>query len=169
MIKQGPLKLAWGERGLVSLSIWINIHHWKKSRQELGGRNWSQGHGGYLLGALLSLLPYTSKIPWVVPLTMDCALPHQSSSRICPRSRNHWEKLLPDLLSMACSTWLLISTQDHLPRGGTDHSGLGPPTSITNQDSALQTWPKDWSGRGSSWVVVSSSQVTLDYVKLTMS
>lgn len=38
--------------------------------------------------------------------------------------------------------WLSLLSyafQDHLPRGGTAHNGLGPPTSITNQENPLQT------------------------------
>jgi hypothetical protein len=43
----------------------------------------------------------------------------------------------PDLLSLFSYT-----TQDYLPRGGTTHSGLGPPTSIINQDSVPHICPQ---------------------------
>lgn len=33
-------------------------------------------------------------------------------------------------------------TQGHLPRSGTAHRELGPPTSITNLENALQTCPQ---------------------------
>lgn len=41
--------------------------------------------------------------------------------------------LLLDLLSL-CS----YTIQDHLSKGGTSHSGLGPPSSLTNQEHAAQ-------------------------------
>ena len=40
---------------------------------------------------------------------------------------------------LACSLWLVqllcYTTLDHLPRGGTTSDGLGPPTSIINQEN----------------------------------
>lgn len=44
---------------------------------------------------------------------------------------------------LAGSSWLAPSIQDHLPRIGPTHSGLGlpesaPPTSVLNQEKALQ-------------------------------
>ena len=41
--------------------------------------------------------------------------------------------LLPGLLSL-CS----YTTQDHISKAGTSHSGLGPPSSLTNQEHAAQ-------------------------------
>lgn len=41
--------------------------------------------------------------------------------------------LLPALLSLRSYT-----IQDHLSRCGTSHSGLGPPSSLTNQENAAQ-------------------------------
>lgn len=48
-------------------------------------------------------------------------------------------RLLLGLLPMACSTCFLYS-QFQLPQGGAVHSVPAPPTSITNQKSAPQTY-----------------------------
>jgi hypothetical protein len=45
---------------------------------------------------------------------------------------------------LGCSHGLLNlfffpTTQAHMPRGGTTHSGLDPPTSIINQENSTQT------------------------------
>lgn len=37
---------------------------------------------------------------------------------------------------------LAYTTQDHLPKGGTTHSKLGPPTSIINQGNAPCAYPQ---------------------------
>ena len=37
---------------------------------------------------------------------------------------------LPDLILIGCSAF--YRTQDHMPRDGTDHNGLGPSTLTTN-------------------------------------
>jgi hypothetical protein len=50
---------------------------------------------------------------------------------------------------------LSYTAQTHLPRDDAAHSGLGPPTSITNEDLF------------SDQVEVPSSQVTVGYVQLT--
>lgn len=50
--------------------------------------------------------------------------------------RGHGGELLTILLPMACSA---CTPQDHFPRGGTIHNGLGLPTSITNSENALET------------------------------
>ena len=44
------------------------------------------------------------------------------------------------LAGLACSAWLLIAPRTtYLPRGGTSHSGLGPPSSVINQQNASQS------------------------------
>lgn len=50
--------------------------------------------------------------------------------------RGHGGVLLAVLLPMACSA---CTPQDHFPRDGTIHNGLGLPTSITSSESALET------------------------------
>ena len=54
-----------------------------------------------------------------------------------------------------------LYTQDHLPRGGTTHSGLGPPIPIINQENASWVYPQQVFRWGSC------SQVTLAGDKLT--
>jgi hypothetical protein len=48
-----------------------------------------------------------------------------------------WRVLLTGLLPMACHSLLSYRTQDHQPRDGSTHSGLGPPPSITNWENTL--------------------------------
>jgi hypothetical protein len=43
---------------------------------------------------------------------------------------------------MACPTCFFYTTQDHLPRNGTAHSGLSPLTSITDQGNTPQICPQ---------------------------
>lgn len=43
--------------------------------------------------------------------------------------------------------WLVFGqhsfiARNYLPRGGTAHSGLNPPTLIRNQDNSIQSWPQ---------------------------
>ena len=65
---------------------------------------------------------------------------------------------------MTCSAPLL--TQDCMPRGGTTHIHLSPPTIIV-QKSAPQTCPKEGTSDGSKPPVkLPSSQMTLVCVKL---
>jgi hypothetical protein len=52
--------------------------------------------------------------------------------------QNHRGTLFTGLFSVACSL-LSCNTQDHLPKVGTPHSGLSPPTLATYQESAPQT------------------------------
>lgn len=47
-------------------------------------------------------------------------------------------KLFTSLPFLACSATFCIN-QSHLPRDGTVHCGLGPPTPISNQENASQT------------------------------
>lgn len=73
----------------------------------------------------------------------------------------YWLALLGllDLLSFAL--------QDHLPRSGTTHSGVGPSTTIVNQENALTDLPTGQSDGDGSSLGVSFSQVTLICVKST--
>lgn len=43
---------------------------------------------------------------------------------------------------LACSSLLSYILQDHLPRGGPTHSGLGLSTSIINQENVPQSCPQ---------------------------
>jgi hypothetical protein len=43
--------------------------------------------------------------------------------------------LLLSSFLMVSSAWFFYTTQDHLPRDGTAHSGLSPPTSIIDQEN----------------------------------
>ena len=47
------------------------------------------------------------------------------------RNIAHW------LASQALLSWLSYTRQEHLPKGGTIHSGLTPLTSITHQENAM--------------------------------
>ena len=49
------------------------------------------------------------------------------------RGRSHGGVLLTGLFPMDCSAY---TVQDHLPRGGTPHSGMDPPISIINEENA---------------------------------
>lgn len=40
--------------------------------------------------------------------------------------------------SMACAQLASYTTQAHMPRGGANHSGMGPPISVASQDSLPQ-------------------------------
>lgn len=76
----------------------------------------------------------------------------------------------------ACLLTLCLSScsvQVYLPQDGAVYSEVIPPTSITNEDSLLQTWIQvdligDWSeSGGDSLVDVQSSIVTLGWDTLT--
>lgn len=54
---------------------------------------------------------------------------------------NHGNYFLIGLLTMALSTCFLNTNQDHLPRRGITHSGMGTPTSTRNQQNVLETLP----------------------------
>ena len=58
-------------------------------------------------------------------------------------------------------------TQDHLPRDGTAHSGLSPPTPIINQEKGSPAMPTGQSDGGMFSVEVLSSQMTMACVELT--
>lgn len=45
------------------------------------------------------------------------------------------------LLLMVCSVWIRIQPKTHLPRGGSAHSSLGLPKSVTNQENAPEACP----------------------------
>jgi hypothetical protein len=55
--------------------------------------------------------------------------------------RGHGRMLLTGLLIMACSACLLIEPRTTSPGDGTAHSGLGPLTTIINQETAPQACP----------------------------
>jgi hypothetical protein len=44
-------------------------------------------------------------------------------------------------LSALLAQFAFLHTQGDLPRDGAAHSGLGPPTSVINQNNALQDFP----------------------------
>ncbi|KAL6088439.1 hypothetical protein STEG23_017144, partial [Scotinomys teguina] len=50
---------------------------------------------------------------------------------------------------------------DYLPRNGTSHSELCPPTSINSQDNLTQLCPQPQSDLSNSTIKVLSSQLTL--------
>jgi hypothetical protein len=60
-------------------------------------------------------------------------------------SRGHGAGLLTGLLLMACSNYSLTQFKDCLHRGGAANSGLGPSTSINNEENTPQTLPMDQS------------------------
>lgn len=63
---------------------------------------------------------------------------------------------------------LSYTTEDHLSRGGTSHSGRGPPISILSQENAPQLCPRVNLMETIPQVrVLLESQVTLVCVKLT--
>lgn len=110
----------------------------------------------------------TQRFPACMPqpqsITQRSQARHSSRARSWRfQSRGHGGTLLPRLLSL-----LSCTLQDHLPRGGLPHSGLGPITSITNQENAhkLAYRPLCWSGAIFP-TEVPSSQMPLVYVKST--
>lgn len=58
-----------------------------------------------------------------------------------PRGR-HWCRNHEGNCLLACSSLLSYILQDHLPRGGPTHSGLGLSTSIINQENVPQSCPQ---------------------------
>ena len=44
--------------------------------------------------------------------------------------------------SLQTLSYLSYTPQDHLPKVGANHKGLGPPTSITNQNNVLKDLPR---------------------------
>ena len=58
-------------------------------------------------------------------------------------------------------SYLLYTALDHLPRGGTAHSGLHPPTPIINQEKALTDLPISQSDGGIFSIDVLASKMTL--------
>lgn len=66
--------------------------------------------------------------------------------------------LFPALLSPLWLSQLSKTIQNHLPRGGTAHPGLGPPTLVINQASLMEAIPQ---------LQVPSSQGTVACVHLT--
>lgn len=71
--------------------------------------------------------------------------------------------MLTGLLSMTCSICFFKWPGNHLPRAGTNHSGLGSPI---NQENTPQMHPLANLMEAPKYMVI-SSQVTLVGVKLT--
>lgn len=71
---------------------------------------------------------------------------------------------MQELANLVYSTCFLI--QDHKTKVGTDHSGLGPPTSVIN-NKMLQTFLHANMMRDTFSIEVPSSQITVACVKLT--
>lgn len=73
--------------------------------------------------------------------------------------------------SLACFRLLLRNlsyiSRNYLPSDGSSHSEMGLPTSISNQEISLQTWPKANLKRVLLHLRHFSSQVTLGGLKLT--
>jgi hypothetical protein len=63
---------------------------------------------------------------------------------------------------------LSYRTQNHQPRGGTTHKGLGPPPSTTNEEGALQTCSQPGSYGGIFSIDAPSSLMTVAYVELIL-
>ena len=59
---------------------------------------------------------------------------------------------------------LFYSTQDHLPRGGTDHSEQGPPTSIIHLKNVTAKLSMGQFGGGISSIEIPSFQMTLSFL-----
>lgn len=60
-------------------------------------------------------------------------------------SQGTWRKELskgPRRNAMACFSWLLFTVQDHLSRGDTAHTELGPSILDTNQENGLEACPQ---------------------------
>lgn len=53
-----------------------------------------------------------------------------------------WRQELEERCLLACSSWfaqpVVYRLQDHQLRSGTTYNSLGPPTSVTNEENALQ-------------------------------
>ena len=71
-------------------------------------------------------------------------------------SKTHGGMLFPGSLSSGLLYFLSDAAQAYLPRGSAAHSGLGPPTSISNQGNVPQTSVDDHSS-----IAISSSQICL--------
>lgn len=77
--------------------------------------------------------------------------------------------LLNGLIFKACPACFTYTTQDHLPRDGIAHSGLGPQASISHQENAPPTHThrqvrgKQFPSEGPSF------HITLVCIKLTKS
>lgn len=61
------------------------------------------------------------------------------------QSRNSKQELIERAWrDAACISWLsqpAYKTQDHHPRDGTTHNGIGSPVAIINQENAFQVYP----------------------------
>lgn len=75
--------------------------------------------------------------------------------------------LLNGLLSMACSAYFSYRIQNHLPKGGTARSGLGPPTTVSNQKRSLTGLPTGHHDGNIFSLELRSLQMTLVCVRLT--
>ena len=80
-------------------------------------------------------MAYTSIQLLIIEGSQDRILKRAETQR---QDRSHGRMLLIGLLAHSFFNLLSYRTQDHLPRDGTAHSGLGTPTSTTNQENVPQ-------------------------------
>lgn len=74
-------------------------------------------------------------------------------ARICRNAMERpWKNAASWLASLSLLSLFSHIVQDHLPRGGTPHNGLGPPLSITNQEMTYRFLPASLMEAFSQWV-----------------
>lgn len=70
--------------------------------------------------------------------SLQVSVHHQKKPRQRPGGTNRSHEELLTHLFLDSHRHLSYITQDHLPRAGTADSGLGPPSSIRNQENAYR-------------------------------
>ena len=114
------------------------------------------------VGEERACLAYTSIQLLIIEGSQNRILKRAETQR---QDRSHGRMLLIGLLAHSFFNLLSYRTQDHLPRDGTIHSGLGPPhQSLIKSVPQADPWPIWWRHFLSQG---SSSQVILAWVKLT--